>query len=92
MTGMPQLYRRRCNNLPREGITVTRATVESVLALALAAPGVTAVAVAGDLETGLSILIPAGRPWEVERFGTVARTFTYEPLPAGQRRAPAADA
>lgn len=85
-----QLYKRRCNKFPPEGITVTRATVETVLALATAAgPAVT---IAGDLETGLSITIPAGRPWEVELAGTVERTFTYKPLPPGQHRVPDVDA
>jgi len=86
MSDATQLYKRRCNSQPPEGITVTRATVETVLALATAAGP--AVAIVGDLETGLRIRIPAGRPWEVELAGTVERVFTYEPLPAGQHRAP----
>lgn len=81
-----QLYLRHCNEQPARGITVNRDTVESVLALARAVQPIAAVVIHGDLETGLSIHIPAGRPWEVEPGGTVARTFTYTPLPAGQHR------
>ncbi len=86
MNDAPLLYLRRCNGWPREGRLITRDDLETVLAVVCAAPGVTAL---GDFDTGLSVQIPAGRPWEVELPGTVARTFTYEPVPAGQHRAPA---
>lgn len=82
---VPQLYLRRCNDQPRSGITVMRETVESVLSLARAAEHLDVVVV-GDLETGLSIRLPAGRPWEVEAGGTAERTFTYTPMPTGQHR------
>lgn len=85
MTKASQLYLRRCNGQPTAGITVSRDTVETVLALAR----LVAVDIGGDLETGLMIRLPAGRPWEVEAPGTVERTFTYTPLPSGQHRAPA---
>lgn len=88
MTDGPHLYLRRCNGHPAAGITVTRDTVESVLLLARAAQGATGVDIAGSLEAGLRICIPAGRPWEVELAGTSERTFTYVPLAAGQRRIP----
>jgi hypothetical protein len=84
MTDASQLYLRRCNDQPAGGITVTRDTVESVLALALLA----AVDVRGDLETELRIRLPAGRPWEVEAGGTVERTFTFVPLRTSRHRAP----
>lgn len=79
-----QLYLRRCNGFPVDGITITRATVESVLAMARAVPGVTAVSIDGDLEAGLKIRFPAGRPWEVEPAGTEERTFTFTPVSTGR--------
>ena len=78
MTG-PQLYLRRCNGRPAAGITVSRATVASILALSR----VSAATITGDLDTGLTVRIPARQPWECETPGTVEREFTYEPLPAG---------
>ena len=84
MTEVPQLYLRHCNRQPPSGITVNRDTVESVLALARVARSIADVVIHGDLETGLTIRIPASRPWEVEIGGTEARTFTYTPLPAGE--------
>lgn len=88
MSENTQLYLRRCNGFPVDGITISRDTVESVLALARAAQGVTAVSIGGDLEVGLKIRIPAGRPWEVEPAGTREREFTYTPVSTGQHRAP----
>lgn len=81
----PQLYLRRCNGQPADGVEVDRDTVEFVLSLAHMAQGVTAVAIRGDLESGLTIRIPAGPSWAVEAPGTVEREFTYEPVPAGRR-------
>jgi len=78
MTG-PQLYLRRCNNQPAAGITVTRETVASVLALR----SLSAATITGDLETGVTVRVPGRRPWECETPGTVEREFTYEPLPGG---------
>lgn len=83
-----RLYLRKCDGLPEHGIVITRDTVESVLALARATEHLDVV-IEGDLEAGLRICIPAGRPWEVELAGTKPRTFTYTPLPAGQHRAQA---
>jgi hypothetical protein len=76
MTEIPQLYLRRCNGLPVDGIVVTRATVASVIALA----SVSIIDARGNLETGLSVRLAAGRPWEVEPGGTTERTFTYTPI------------
>lgn len=73
----PRLYLRRCNNQPAAGIPITRGTVEAILALSQAAGA----EVRGDLETELAIHIPAGRPWAVDAAGSVARTFTYTPMP-----------
>lgn len=86
-----QLYLRRCNDEPLQGVEISRADVEFRLSLARATEHL-GVAVAGDLETELSIRIPAGPWWAVEPAGTVPRTFTYTPLPVGQHRAPAAPA
>lgn len=82
----PQLYLRKCNNGPEHGITIGRATVESALAVARTGEHL-GVTIEGDLETVLTIHIPAGRPWEVELPGTEPRVFTYTPLPSGQHRA-----
>ena len=78
---VPQLYLRRCNGQPKAGITVSRATVASVLALAR----VSIIEAVGDLETGLVVRIAAGHRDRVESPGTVARTFTYTPLPTERR-------
>lgn len=72
----PQLYLRRCNGQPAAGIVVSRDTVASVLALAT----VSIVDTHGDLETGISVRLASGRPWEVEAGGTAERTFTYTPV------------
>lgn len=76
MNDAPQLYLRRCNTKPDAGIVVTRATVASVLALA----SVSVVELRGDLDTGLTVRLAAGRPGDVEAGGTTERTFTYTPL------------
>lgn len=75
----PQLYLRRCNGHPVAGITVSRATVASVLAML----SVSAATITGDLDTGLTVRVAGRRPWECETPGTIEREFTYEPLPAG---------
>lgn len=86
MSGSPQLYLRRCNEQPPEGITVGRDSVESVLALARAAQHYADVDIRGDLESGLSVRLPPERSWGAERWGARWRTFTYTPLPSGERR------
>lgn len=87
MTAEPQLYARRCNGLPEGGITVTRETVESVIALLSRS----IVETSGDLAAGLTIRVAGGHPIAVEAPGTVERVFTFEPLPDGQHRGPAVD-
>jgi len=81
MSDAPQMYLRRCNGQPEAGITVSRATVTSMLAHAR----VSIIEILGDLETGLAVRIAAGHRDRVESPGTVARTFTYTPLPTGRR-------
>lgn len=83
MTGVPQLYLRRCNGLPVDGITITRATVESVLQLLSTSSAVPV----GDLDTGLTITIAATRAPGAEPAAARQRVFTFEPLPVGQHRA-----
>jgi len=84
-----QVYLRRCNNQPPEGIKVNRDTVEIVLALARSAQHYADVDIRGDLETGLSVRLPPERSWGSERWGAHWRTYTYTPLQTGQHRAPA---
>jgi hypothetical protein len=73
MTG-PALYLRRCNGQPTAGVPVDRAAVE------LATRPRPGIAVSGDLDSGLAVHVSAGRPWEVEQYGTQPRLFTYTPV------------
>lgn len=88
MTGAPQLYLRRCNGLPLEGITITRETVESVIQLLSTSSAVPV----GDLETGLTVTIAATRAPGAEPAAARQRVFTFEPLPTGQHQASDSDA
>lgn len=83
MTDVPQLYLRRCNGLPINGITITRATVESVIQLL----STSSAKPVGDLDTGLTITIAATRAPGAEPAASRPRVFTFEPLPTGQHRA-----
>lgn len=76
----PQLYLRRCNGLPAEGITVSRDTVETVIRLLSRS----IVETSGDLDTGMTIRVAGGHPIAVEAPGTVERVFTFEPAVTGQ--------
>lgn len=84
MNEIAQMYLRRCNDQPPEGIEIDR---ETVLALARAAQRYADVEIRGDLENGLSVRLPPQAWWAGEAAGTRWRIFTYMPLPSGQHRA-----